>query len=387
MDIGSSTTPSERVLASLEEKLGPRKKQGAFVGEDDWRRVFNAITDMKVPRGWESAVSTWTGASTWTVSNRWKLHDTSVHRRGRPPLLPSNLETAFAQRIVDRSFIGNGMKPRELRVTLRNIARQSGGENVGGSRGHYRCFKHRHPDLRDRVAEATKATRLLGPTRAGGQLFYDNYERVGGRTAPPGIVYNVDEADAQAFDAHPHVVGPSYHIMKRIAVPDPSTSTHISLAAVGSAEGLPLGKPIFILAGASVSSNSVEDTEDYLVIATKSGGMEGFAWEQCCKYWASLAKSGDIFIVDGHSSHEDFLANEIMADKGINVVTLDPNCTHIYQVCGLDVCAEAASAAPGHVPWAVRNPALAHTIWEQHLLWGLGGRERNNQGRVGHFTN
>ena len=347
-------TPSAKVLAFLEEKLGPRKKTGVHMDEGDWVSVFNAITDMKAPRGWESAVSTWTGVSTWTVKDRWIHHDTAAHHIGRPPCLPPELENAFEQRIIDRSFVGNAMKTREFRTTLRKIVHTASGVDGGGSRGHARRFLHRHPNLSKRVAEATKASRLLGPTRAGGERFYDNCESVGIRETPPGRIFNMDESDVQAVDKHPHVIGPRYQVMKRLAVLESCTSTHISMLAAGAADGLPLGKPIFILAGADISANSVEDTDDYLVICTKSGGMEGYAWEACCKYWATIARSGDIFIIDGHTSHDDFLANEVLVNKGIHVVSLDPNCTHIYQVSVAAGRVDMEGSALICIPWAKR---------------------------------
>ena len=146
------------------------------------------------------------------------------------------------------------------------------------------------------------------------------------------MVINIDESDVQSKIKKVKVLGPRFSIVKRVAVPDSSVLMHISLVGAVRANGLPYGKPIYILSGAHVSADSVDDTYDYYVISTKSGGMEGYAWEACCEYWASIAQGGEIFLVDGHSSHEDFLANDKLADKGIAVVTFDPNCTHIYQV-------------------------------------------------------
>lgn len=70
--------------------------------------------------------------------------------------------------------------------------------------------------------------------------------------------------------------------------------------------------------------------------------MEGYAWEACCEHWASIAQGGEIFLVYGHSSHEDFLANAKLADKGITIVTFDPNCTHVYQVGGVREAARSS---------------------------------------------
>ena len=112
MDARPSINPSDKFLASLERQLGARKSRDCRIGEDDWKRVFDLVSNMKEPRGWVSAVSTWSGSSPWTISDRWKKHDTSEHQRGRPPYVPPALEKSFKERIVERAIIGNGMKPR-----------------------------------------------------------------------------------------------------------------------------------------------------------------------------------------------------------------------------------------------------------------------------------
>ena len=373
MDARSSLNPSDGILASLEQQLGARKSRDCRIGEDDWKRVFDAVSSMKEPRGWVVAVSTWTGASTWTVSDRWKKHDTSIHQLGRPPYVPPALEASFGERIVERAIIGNGMKPREVRAGLRAIVAAECDTPAGGRKGHLRGFMHRHPKLTDRVAEVTKSTRILGPTRKGHDDMFDNLAAVGLADAVPSMVINIDESDSQAKRSHVRVIGPRYNIIKRISVPDGSVSMHISLVAATRANGLPYGKPIFILSGARVSADAVEDTDEYLVICTKSGGMEGYAWEECCTYWASIAKGGEIFIVDGHSSHEDYLANDVMAKKGLKVVTLDPHCTHIYQVSIDDLRCGAAAIA-------VHDPSVSkdHSVCKIYLRYlravALGSR-------------
>ena len=107
---------------------------------------------------------------------------------------------------------------------------------------------------------------------------------------------------------------------------------HTSIVTAATATGLPFGKPIIIVKGAGVAANWVDDTEEFLVISIKSGGMEGNAWEQCCNYWVTVAEGGEIFVIDDHHSHEDFLANDKMIERHIHVVTFRPHCTDVLQV-------------------------------------------------------
>lgn len=125
--------------------------------------------------------------------------------------------------------------------------------------------------------------------------------------------------------------------MKRISVRDMSSTSHVSIVVAVRANGLPYGKPIIIVKGAAVTASWVNDTEDYLVINTQSGGMEGYAWEQCCRYWATLAEGGEIFVVDGYGSHEDLLANNAMLEKHCEVVTFPPHVTDVLQVSDVRV--------------------------------------------------
>ena len=243
---------------------------------------------------------------------------------------------------------------------------------------------HRNPDLTSRVAEVTEMTRILGPTRKGHDDMFDNLEAAGLRDAVPSMVINIDESDSQAKRSCERVIGPRYNIMKRLSVPDASVNMHISLVAAARANGLPYGKPIFILSGARISSDSVEDSDEYLVICTKSGGMEGYAWEECCNYWAGIAKGGEIFIIDGHSSHEDFLANEVMAKKGLKVVTLDPHCTHIYQV---RVAWRSNGTKPASRPLGQKAPQRQRVVYEALPWRGFGGDGHQCRRGIGaHFT-
>ena len=152
------------------------------------------------------------------------------------------------------------------------------------------------------------------------------------------MVVNFDESGVQSKSKKAKVLGHWHSIVKRVAVPDFSVSMHISLVGTVRARGLLCRMSMFILYGAHVSADSsMGDADDYCVISTKSGGMEGYAWDACCECWASIAQGDEIVLVDGHSSHGDLLANDKLAGKRIAVVALDPNCTRIYQVGALAV--------------------------------------------------
>ena len=177
--------------------------------------------------------------------------------------------------------------------------------------------------------------RITGTSHAGVSEFYANLMLAGIEATPAHKIINIDEADAQSKKHTRRGIGPAWNVLKRLSVPRAASTTHVSFVVAGRADGLPYGKPIFVVAAASVTVNSVEDTDDYMVINTASGGMEGYAWAECCKYWASIAEGGEIFIFDGHSSHEDYEAIDILIKAGVHAVSLSPNCTHVMQVGAL----------------------------------------------------
>ena len=341
MSAGCGPVFSLRILEALVARLGQAKNQGDRISSDDWKGIFAVVTELKAPHGWISAVAEWTKLSTWTVKERWDNRDTTEHHRGRPSLLPAVIESTFANRIKEQAFVANAMVTQEVRTSLRALTTKVVGTAAGGSKGQLRGLLHRHPDLARRTAERTPSVRSLGPTHLGTDTFYDKCEEVGVPTTLPKKIINVDEADAKTKRDHSAVIGPRWRVLKRISTPAINSSTHTSIVVAGKANGLPHGKPIFVLSGAHINANSVDETDDYLVICTKSGGMEGYAWEQCCKYWSGIGEEGDIYIVDGHSSHEDFLAVTEMASKGRKMLTLESHCTHVLQV-GIGVRGDAA---------------------------------------------
>ena len=234
--------PREIVLASLVQSLGRPKTSPSGIGEDDWKRVFDAVANMKTPRGWESAVCKWTGVSTTTM-DAIAGTNTKLPSSRPTPSAAAFIRKALATRILDRAIIDNGMKPREVRATLRRITSTASGQAVGGSRGHARGFGHRNPELRNRLAELTKGPRIMGPTRKGHDQVFDNCERVGLTDKPASMVINVDESDVQSKRKTARVVGPRYTVLNRVAVPDKSVSMHISLAAAVWANGFRTASP------------------------------------------------------------------------------------------------------------------------------------------------
>lgn len=146
-------------------------------------------------------------------------------------------------RILDRLFIGNGMKPREVRATLRRVSGTASGQSVGGSRGHARGFVHRHPDLSYRMAERTKGPRIMGPTRKGHDHFFDNCELAGLANEPASMVIDIDESDVQSKIKKVNVLGPRFSIVKRVTVPDSSVSMHDYSSVPFGRMGCRMGSP------------------------------------------------------------------------------------------------------------------------------------------------
>ena len=319
-------------LNAIVSKLGARNLFGDHVTPDEWRSLFDVVAELNAPRGWLTAAAEWTNLSRSTIRQRWEKKDTSVHHVGHPPLLPSVLEDALIARAEDQAVIRNGLPQSLLRTTLRTLASMGSNGGRGGSRGHIRGIMHRHPELRSRLAERTKSDRAVALTPEGLAREMDNIESTGIRKVLHDNVINVDESPLLTQKKRVKVIALGSNRLRRVSVRDVSTYKHASLVGACTAGGKRFGKTIIIVKAKKVDTTMVDDRDDCLLIATKSGGMEGHAWEACCNYWASIAEPGDIFLVDGLKAHMDYLANDAMIKKNIKVVTFTPNATELRQV-------------------------------------------------------
>lgn len=325
------STKVDEFLAILVENVGPRKKDGEAVAPNEWESIFKLVQEKDMPCGWRMAVSEWARVSRPVVNDRWGKKDSLIRHVGRPPVIDRKLEAAIAQRAFDQSLFRNAPPLSLARGAIAHAAVKVHGRRFKPSRGLLRGFLKRNPSVSARVGEKTHAERATGMTRAGFERFMDNCEKAGIATRPPHKVVNVDEAHLLMNKKGVKVLAARSKFLKRVSSRAASTDKHASMVAAVRADGTPYGKPIFIVKGASTKAEWVQDTVEYLVIHSTSGGMEDHVWEACCVYWASIAEGGEIFVIDGHNSHEDFLANEAMVEKGIDVITFPPHCTDVLQ--------------------------------------------------------
>lgn len=97
------------------------------------------------------------------------------------------------------------------------------------------------------------------------------------------------------------------------------------------ADGTPFGEPILIFKGVNAQAKFIQGWPGAHLLMTDSGGMEGHGWAACAAVWADIAEGGEVFIVDGHQSHLDLTALDILRAHHVNVITLPPHTTHILQ--------------------------------------------------------
>ena len=325
--------------------LGPPKREPEKPSSHEWEDAFKMVAEKDQSYGWITALAEWANVSQRTVSRRWRNHDTSIHHVGCPPLLEKDDEDALVQRAIDEAMARNAVSPPEFRDALKAVATVthtsiSSGKCVtcGGSKGHLRGVKRRHPELRVRLAERTPSTRAVGMTRHLYAVCMDCLKRAGIERKSPYQVFNVDEANVYTVHGKVYVIAPGENIQKHLSARDAQLATHISIVVAVRANGLPFGKPIFIIAGTKVPESLAGDSDEYLLIHSPGGGQTAETWQQCAMYWASIAEGGEILVVDGHKSHLDFLAIEALTDKKISVVTLVPNASDIDQVCVYTLC-------------------------------------------------
>ena len=319
--------------------LGPPMKKGDVVSEEQWKVVFDLIRENGHPHGCYTALAEWANTSRWSIRERWESQDSSHHnRRGPLAILPPAMEDRLAEHIIMQAKVRNGLPIPVIQSALRRLSTAVSRRPRGGSYGHVKHFLLRHPDVVHRTGEATSEARAVGLTHVGHNRFHDNLDRAGINDTPPRKVVNFDESSVvDQTRKGIKVLGPRYAIMKRISTRMVGATQHVSILAGVRANGLPYGKLIFIMKAVDVPAEMASESEDYLIITTASGGMESHAWETCCKYWASIAEGGEIFIVDGHKSHADFLAVESLVDAfppptDLKMLTLDPNTTDLKQV-------------------------------------------------------
>jgi hypothetical protein len=127
-------------------------------------------------------------------------------------------------------------------------------------------------------------------TRFKHKVLMDNLRTAGIENTLARHCINIDES--QVFQSHEKivVVGPRSSVLKHVAAREADVSLHISIVAAVSAAGLPWGKPIFIIEGASVPAALAGYTEHCLFITSPGGGQTAETWDACCQYWAGLAE-------------------------------------------------------------------------------------------------
>ena len=163
---------------------------------------------------------------------------------------------------------------------------------------------------------------------------------------------------------------PGSDILKHVSAREASVAVHISIVVAVRANGLPLGQPIFIVAGTKLPEGLASDSDDYYFVLSPGGGQTSETWEACCNYWTRILEGGEILVVDGHGSHKDFVAIEALVAKGISLCTLVPNVSEVDQVRdGLRAYAALRAS------WATAPVALAQ--------YGIGACDAWVQGRQG----
>lgn len=312
--------------------LGPRKTGRDRATPEDWQRAFAIVREKDRGTGWKTALAQWANVDPKTVWLRWRSNDTSVHRLGRPPLLSEAEESHLIEIANMGACASNSVTPAEFRGALHVVATATHTAPVGGSKGHLRRFYDRHPDFTHRRGERTLSTRALGMTRLGYALLMENLNAAGIRDIPARKCINVDEANVFVVHNKVYVVGPRSKVLKHLCAREADCTVHVSIVGAVTAEGWPFGKPIFIVAGKQVPPALAGARDDYLLITSPGGGQTKETWEACCTYWTSIAEGHEIFVFDGHGSHKDFMATEILAAKTIQACTLVPNSSQDDQV-------------------------------------------------------
>jgi hypothetical protein len=112
----------------------------------------------------------------YSTFREWCYGVRTTRRRGPGGVLSPEEEEQIVEYLVKMYERGLGLSPIALKMKVYEIMRHRSTPFKNGipGDGWLRCFKHHHPELTLRVAQALEASRARGLCRENVQSFYDN---------------------------------------------------------------------------------------------------------------------------------------------------------------------------------------------------------------------
>jgi hypothetical protein len=112
----------------------------------------------------------------YSTFREWCYGVMKKRRRGPARVLSPEIENQIVEYLVKMCERRLGLSPIALKMKVYEIMRHRSTPFKNGipGDGWLRCFKHHHPELTLRVAQALEASRARGLCRENVQSFYDN---------------------------------------------------------------------------------------------------------------------------------------------------------------------------------------------------------------------
>jgi hypothetical protein len=217
------------------------------------------------------------------------------------------------------------------------VLKQRGVEVVGSMRTWYKKFKKRHPAVTERICQNISKQRISAQANAGNIAHYftllSQFIHL-----PPSQIYAGDETGLDGDGDREHTALVQVGSQRPTQELD-SYREHTSLMHIGNAEGesLPI---IFIFKGKAIDQTVLSQIPDDALVGYQDNGY--FTGAHFLRVLQHLDEHGCqtrplLFIIDGAKGHIDLAALNFAVGRGIQVLCLPSNSTHILQVADVAV--------------------------------------------------
>jgi hypothetical protein len=242
-------------------------------------------------------------------------------------------EELLVQWVTEMAKINLPMNRSRVIEEARSIIFQQRGVRLESTmRTWYKKFKRRHPALKERICQNISKQRISAQANAKNITNYFallaqfiNY--------PPSQIYAGDETGLDGDGDREH------RALFQVGTQRPtqeldSYREHTSLMHIGNAAGesLPI---IFIFKGKAIDQAVVPQIPDDALVGCQENGY--FIGDHFLRVLQHLDQHGAkdrplLFIIDGAKGHIDVSALDWAVERGIHVLCLPSNTTHILQV-------------------------------------------------------
>lgn len=339
-----------------------RGKPAATLSTEQWKKAFRRLR-CGASYG---VVAAALGVAKSTLHQRFTTGDSDTTTYGRQPVLSRKVETAMAKWVQHEADVGKCVEVSNVKVVASRIAAAVGLDGQAGNRRWLKGFLRRNPEVTVRSGEFTKHSRLHAINKDAMERYFDDIEKLVA-TRKPTHIWNMDEGGFDLGHAGQHKVSRSgvlstpphslpYRNMltcfvsatfcrpqvlatrgtKQVQVGRTGNRDRYTVCLFVNADGDSLG-PVLLLKGNSNDTTSplkaamMAEYGEAKYFFTEAATQTEQSFALCIKYWCDAVGTGNLLIVDGHSSRVSLEALEYCRKSGNDIYTLPANSTHCTQ--------------------------------------------------------